>query len=129
MVALFDIFDPSNLRERKKAPWKGLGFATKIALYFSLILVVIGAVAFALLEWNGVMNGMSGFGKFTTSVFQSVTRTSGFNTIDMGSVGIPMLFLLIVLMFIGASSSSTGGGIKTSTFSVVLSDVWRTEEV
>ena len=126
MVALFDIFDPSNLRERKKAPWKGLGFATKIALYFSLILVVIGAVAFALLEWNGVMNGMSGFGKFTTSVFQSVTRTSGFNTIDMGSVGIPMLFLLIVLMFIGASSSSTGGGIKTSTFSVVLSDVWRT---
>ena len=126
MVALFDIFNPSNLRERKKAPWKGLGFATKIALYFSLILVIIGAVAFALLEWNGVMNGMSGFGKFTTSVFQSVTRTSGFNTIDMGSVGIPMLFLLIVLMFIGASSSSTGGGIKTSTFSVVLSDVWRT---
>ena len=92
MVALFDIFDPSNLRERKKAPWKGLGFATKIALYFSLILVVIGAVAFALLEWNGVMNGMSGFGKFTTSVFQSVTRTSGFNTIDMGSVGILCYF-------------------------------------
>ena len=79
----------------------------------------IGAVAFALLEWNGVMNGMNGFGKFTTSVFKNVTRTSGFNTIDIGSVGIPMLFLLIVLMFVGASSSS--GWYKDSTFSVVLS--------
>ena len=37
-----------------------------------------------------------------------------------------MLFLLMVLMFIGASSSSTGGGIKTSTFAIVLADVWRT---
>ena len=69
---------------------------------------------------------MSLYGKLTTSVFQSVTRTSGFNTVDIGSVGIPMLLLFIILMFIGASSSSTGGGIKTSTLSVVLSDVWRT---
>jgi len=126
MVALFDIFDPNKLRERKSAPWKGLGFATKIALNFSLILVAIGAIAFACLEWNGVMDGMSGYGKFTTSIFQSVTRTSGFNTVDIGAVGIPMLFMFIILMFIGASSSSTGGGIKTSTLSVVLSDVWRT---
>ena len=72
------------------------------------------------------MEGMSWFGKFTTSVFQSVTRTSGFNTVDIGSVGMPMLFLLLVLMFIGASSSSTGGGIKTSTLAIVLADVWRT---
>ena len=126
MVALFDIFDPNKLRERKAAPWKGLGFATKIALYFSLILVAVGSISFAILEWNGVMNGMSLYGKLTTSVFQSVTRTSGFNTVDIGSVGIPMLLLFIILMFIGASSSSTGGGIKTSTLSVVLSDVWRT---
>jgi len=126
MVALFDIFEPIKLKERKAAPWKGFGFATKIALYFSLILVAIGAISFAVLEWNGVLDGMSLYGKFTTSIFQSVTRTSGFNTIDIGSVGIPMLFLFIILMFIGASSSSTGGGIKTSTLSVVLSDVWRT---
>ena len=126
MVALFDLFSLKKLRERKKAPWKGLGFATKIALYFSLILVAIGTVSFATIEWNGALSGMDLWGKFTTSVFQSVTRTSGFNTVDIGSVGVPMLFLLIILMFIGASSSSTGGGIKTSTLSVVLSDVWRT---
>lgn len=125
-VALFDIFDPARLRSRLIYPWKTIGFATKIALYFSLILVVFGSFAFAILEWNGVLSGMSGFGKFTTSVFQSVTRTSGFNSVNINSVGLPMIFIFIALMFIGGSSSSTGGGIKTSTFSVILSDVWRT---
>ena len=125
-VALFDIFDPARLRRRLIYPWKTIGFATKIALYVSLILVVFGSVAFAILEWNGVLSGMSGFGKFTTSVFQSVTRTSGFSTVNISSVGLPMIFIFIALMFIGGSSSSTGGGIKTSTFSVILSDVWRT---
>ena len=126
MVALFDLFDVQKFRERMAQPWKTISFATKIALYFSLGLVVLGTVAFAALEWHGTMEGMSGFGKFTTAVFQSVTRTSGFNSVDIGSVGMPMLFLLLVLMFIGASSSSTGGGIKTSTLAVVLADVWRT---
>lgn len=125
-VALFDIFDPTRLRRRLIYPWKTIGFASKIALYVSLILVVFGSVAFAILEWNGVLSGMSGFGKFTTSVFQSVTRTSGFSTVNISSVGLPMIFIFIALMFIGGSSSSTGGGIKTSTFSVILSDVWRT---
>ena len=126
MVALFDLFDLRKLRERMVQPWKTISFPAKIALYFSVILVVWGTVAFAALEWNGTLAGMSGFGKFTTAVFQSVTRTSGFNTVDIGAVGMPMLFLLLVLMFIGASSSSTGGGIKTSTLAIVLADVWRT---
>ena len=126
MVALFDLFDLRKLRERMVQPWKTISFPAKIALYFSVILVVLGTAAFAALEWNGTLAGMSGFGRFTTAVFQSVTRTSGFNTVDIGAVGMPMLFLLLVLMFIGASSSSTGGGIKTSTLAIVLADVWRT---
>lgn len=126
MVAMFDLFDLRKLRERMVQPWKTISFPAKIALYFSVILVVLGTAAFAALEWNGTLAGMSGFGKFTTAVFQSVTRTSGFNTVDIGAVGMPMLFLLLVLMFIGASSSSTGGGIKTSTLAIVLADVWRT---
>ena len=126
MVAMFDLFDLRKLRKRMVQPWKTISFPAKIALYFSVILVVLGTFAFAALEWNGTLAGMSGFGKFTTAVFQSVTRTSGFNTVDIGAVGMPMLFLLLVLMFIGASSSSTGGGIKTSTLAIVLADVWRT---
>ena len=126
MIAMFDLFDVSKLRERMTQPWKTITFPTKIALYFSTGLVVFGGVAYGALEWHGTLEGMSWFGKFTTAVFQSVTRTSGFNTVDIGAVGMPMLFLLLVLMFIGASSSSTGGGIKTSTFAIVLADVART---
>ena len=126
MVAMFDLFDFSKLRERMAQPWKTISFPAKIALYFSFILVAFGSVAFVLLEWNRTLSGMSGFGKFTTAVFQSVTRTSGFNTVDIGVVSMPMLFLLLILMFIGASSSSTGGGIKTSTLAIVMADVWRT---
>ncbi len=126
MVAIFDLFDPSRLRERMAQPWKRIGFATKVALYFSLGLVFFGAVSFWFLEKDGTLAGMSIFGQLTTSVFQSTTRTSGFNTVNIGAVGIPMQFIFLVLMFIGASSSSTGGGIKTSTFAVVLADVWRT---
>jgi trk system potassium uptake protein len=126
MVAIFDLFDPARLRERMAQPWKKIDFATKIALYFSIGLVAFGAVGFWFLEQENTLSGMSYFGQFTTAIFQSTTRTSGFSTVNIGTVGIPMLFLFIILMFIGASSSSTGGGIKTSTFAIVLADVWRT---
>ena len=95
MIAMFDLFDVSKLRERMMQPWKTISFPTKIALYFSTGLVVFGGVAYGALEWHGTLEGMSWFGKFTTAVFQSVTRTSGFNTVDIGAVGMPMLFLLL----------------------------------
>ncbi|MGC6533174.1 MAG: TrkH family potassium uptake protein [Flavobacteriales bacterium] len=127
MVAIFDLFSIRSLRERMEKPWKQIRFPTKIALYFSLILVAVGAVAYIFLEYQGTLAGHdSFFGKITTAMFQSVTRTSGFNTVDIGSIGVPMLFLLIVLMFIGSSSSSTGGGIKTSTFAIIYADVVAT---
>lgn len=125
MVAVFDLFSRDQLRERMRNPWKQIGFATKIALYYSVGLVMFGAVSYLLLEsgQGGTLHGMGWTGKITTAVFQSATRTSGFNTVDIGAVGTPMLFILIILMFIGSSSSSTGGGIKTSTFAVVIADV------
>ncbi|MFT4878393.1 MAG: Trk-type K+ transport system membrane component [Flavobacteriales bacterium] len=126
MVAVFDLFDYKSLRERMKAPWKRIRFMTKIALYFSIGLVLIGSVGYFFLEYNGTLAGMDLFAKITTSVFQSVTRTSGFNSVDIGAIGVPGLFMLIILMFIGSSSSSTGGGIKTSTFAIVAADVLAT---
>jgi trk system potassium uptake protein TrkH len=126
MVAMFDLFGAENLRERMRKPWKQIRLATKIALYFSFILVGFGSISFFIMEFHGTLDGMSTFGKVTTSVFQSVTRTSGFSTINIGSVGVPMLLIFLVLMFIGASSSSTGGGIKTSTLAIVGADVSAT---
>ena len=125
MVAIFDLFSRDALRDRMRNPWRQIGFPTKIALYFSLGLVGFGAGAYLILESgaSGTLAGMDWTGRITTAFFQSATRTSGFNTVDIGAIGTPMLFLLIVLMFIGASSSSTGGGIKTSTFAVVFADL------
>ena len=60
-------------------------------------------------------------GKFLASLFQSITsRTAGFNTVDTSQLKDVTLFMLIFLMFIGASPGSTGGGIKTSTFAVLF---------
>lgn len=73
------------------------------------------------------MEARSTFGQITTAIFQSVTaRTAGFNTVEIGAVTVSAQILFIFLMFIGASSGSTGGGIKTSTFFLILLSVRNT---
>ena len=126
MMAIFNLFDPKELRARMKEPWRRITFSTKIALYYSIGLVLIGSILYYWLEYDATLEGQNTFGKVTTAVFQSVTRTSGFNTVDIGSIGVPMLFVLVVLMFIGSSSSSTGGGIKTSTLAIINANVLAT---
>jgi trk system potassium uptake protein len=120
-TSLFDLFTVKKLRQRLKYPWKHIEFSTKISLYFSIGLVLIGAILFFVLEKNNTLHGQNTFEAMITSLFQSITtRTAGFNTIDIGSMTVPTLFVFLTLMFIGASSSSTGGGIKTSTFALLF---------
>jgi Trk-type K+ transport system membrane component len=127
LVPLFDLFDREKLRERMRQPWRQISFSSKIAIYFSLVLVAVGAALFYLLESRGILRGSNTFGGLTTAVFQSVSaRTTGFNTFDFHLVGVPMLLITCVLMTIGGSSSSTAGGIKTSTLAILLADLWRT---
>src|SRR4030042_997951 len=64
--------------------------------------------------------------KFIVSFFGSVSaRTAGFNIIDISLWGFPTIFLMILLMWIGASPGSTGGGIKTTTFVIALRSAWN----
>ena len=125
-MAIFDIFEIKKLRERIRKPWKTIQFSTKIALYFSIILVVVGTVFYFFLERDNTLEDQNTIGAMITSLFQSVTRTSGFNTVDIGSIGVPMLILMLFLMFVGSSSSSTGGGIKTSTFAILWASLVAT---
>jgi Trk-type K+ transport system membrane component len=125
-MTIFDVFGFRKIRDRLRHPWKQLEFGSKISLYFSLGLIVVGAVFYYFLEADNTLQGQSFFGRLTTSVFQSATRTSGFNTVDIGSIGAPMLVMLLFLMFVGSSSSSTGGGIKTSTFALLLASTIAT---
>ncbi|MCB0477000.1 MAG: hypothetical protein KDC84_02485 [Crocinitomicaceae bacterium] len=127
MASLFDIFSISKIRERYRNPWKKLEFGTKISINYTVLLILLGFVLFFLLEYDNSLKGKSTFGMIVTSFFQSVTtRTAGFNTVDIGSITMPVVILFAFLMFIGASSSSTGGGIKTSTLAVLWATIIST---
>jgi trk system potassium uptake protein TrkH len=126
-MALFDLFGRENLRERMRKPWKRIDFNTKVTLYFSLILVFGGALFFYLFEFHNTLENQNTGEKVVTSFFQSVTtRTAGFNTVDIGALTLPTLIIFLFLMFVGASSNSTGGGIKTSTFAILWASMIAT---
>jgi Trk-type K+ transport system membrane component len=119
--ALKDIFELNNIRQRIRTPWKPWKLSTRIAFFSSVALVIFGTLVFFLTERNGVLDGLSVAERWIHAIFQSVSpRTAGFNTVDMGILSAPAVILLIFLMFIGGSSGSTAGGIKTSTFMVIL---------
>lgn len=95
-------------------------FHSKVILIVSALLIIGGAIIIFLFETKNVMLNRSLPTKFLASVFQSVTcRTAGFNTVDISLMTNTSLFFMIMLMFVGASPGSCGGGIKTSTFGVL----------
>jgi len=105
---------------RKK---RRLSLYAKVVLQFSVIFWVGGAVLLALLEWSNprTMGGLSVPGKIMAALFQSVsTRTAGMNTIDLAACSPISKLLMSVLQFIGAAPGSTGGGVKVTTFAVLI---------
>ena len=106
-----------------------LSVHTKFVLSITLALIVLGGVGFFLLEYKNpsTLGGLPGGEKIMASLFQAMTpRTAGFSVINVGGMMQGSLFLTIILMFIGASPGGTGGGIKTTTFGVMLATVWAT---
>lgn len=104
-----------------RAKVRKLSLHSKIVLSASGFLIVVGFIAFFILEYNGTMQGFSPLRRFMSAMFQSITtRTAGFNTIDTAALGRTSLLVAMLLMFIGASPGSTGGGVKTTTFSVLV---------
>lgn len=105
---------------RKK---RRLSLHAKVVLQFSVIFWVGGAVLLALLEWSNprTMGGLPVPGKIMAALFQSVsTRTAGMNTIDLAACSPISKLLMSVLQFIGAAPGSTGGGVKVTTFAVLI---------
>ncbi|MBN8575385.1 MAG: ATPase [Cytophagales bacterium] len=95
---------------------------SKIALWTSLILLVAGGLLYFAFEYNASLKEHTTVGgKIVTAIFGSVTpRTAGFNTVNMHMLTLPTVMIYLLLMWIGASPSSTGGGIKTTTIAVAL---------
>ena len=94
---------------------------TKIAISWTLFLLVVGTLAIALIEWNGAFAGMSFTDKLVQSFFNATTpRTGGFNSINLCNFSLLTLIIYIILMWIGGASQSTAGGIKVNTMGVAV---------
>ncbi len=116
-----DVFSPTMLRARLKEPWREWKLSSKVAIYTSLILIILGMLGFYYLLSPDQLQQDSPIANWAICFFQSVNlRTSGFNSISLEHLPNALLLISIFLMFIGASSASTGGGIKTSTFVVTM---------
>lgn len=99
-------------------PWV-LNLNSRITLITTSSITAIAFVGFYLLEYNTTLSEHQGIGKIVTALFGATTpRTAGFNSIDTASLLFPTTMMVFLLMWIGASPASTGGGIKTSTFAI-----------
>lgn len=106
----------------KRAHRRHLGLQTKVVVNVSLLLIIAGVVLIFISEARGQLQNLPLHEKILTTYFQSVTtRTAGFNTINMEALSSGTLFIMAILMFIGASPGSTGGGIKTTTAAILFS--------
>ena len=127
MIYMFDLFEVKRLRERMRTPWKTIEFGTKISLYFTLGLLALGAIVFLIAEWNNGLSEKSTLSAVVTALFESMTtRNAGFNVVDTATLTMPVMIIFLFLMFIGASSGSAGGGIRTSTFAIMWAAVIST---
>lgn len=111
----------SVVAHRRRHPSPRLTLHTKIVLVTSGILILGGSVMIGLLESdNHLKGGMTAL----DIVFQSITaRTAGFNTVTTADLTMPTIFILIILMWVGASPGSTGGGVKTTTAALAFLNI------
>lgn len=94
---------------------------SKVNLVTSLIILLISTIIIYFEEFYYTLNEHTGFGKWVSATFISMTtRTAGFNTIDFSELQFSTIIMILLLMWIGASPTSTGGGIKTSTFAIAF---------
>jgi Trk-type K+ transport system membrane component len=112
------ILGPARAQEVEPS---GLGLQTKIALFMTLLLIAAGTLAIWMLEAPHALNGRSAGDQLNISLWHSVmTRTAGFNSIDIGVLQPTTLLVFILLMIVGASPVSTGGGVKTVAVAVIF---------
>lgn len=123
LIILGGIGFPVLLDVINNKKYSKLNVHSKIVINTTGILILIGFLFIFIAEFNnkdtlGTLNIKE---KFLSSLFQSVTlRTAGYNTIDLTLLSESTLFLMLILMLIGASPASTGGGLKTTTIATLF---------
>lgn len=117
-IGFFVISEVIGHKKRKK-----YSLHTKVVITTTLVLIILGTIMFFLFEHNNpkTMGELSLFDKVIASIFASVSpRTAGMNTVSLVDMTTASQFLTVILMFIGASPGSTGGGIKTTTLMILV---------
>lgn len=115
-----------RLQHKRRKYIQTININTTIAVTTTFALLFAGMVIYYMLEENISMKGMGTVQKLMISFFGSVSaRTAGFNVVDISLWSYPTIFVMIFLMWVGASPGSTGGGIKTTTFAVALLAVFN----
>ncbi|MGA9293646.1 MAG: potassium transporter TrkG [Ignavibacteriaceae bacterium] len=122
---LFDVYEYVG-KKIKKEKQAQLSLHSKIVLVITFILIIVGTVI--VFGFEGSRFSSSFGNKTLDATFQiiSASTTTGFNTIDIGSMTNSSMLIIIVLMFIGASPGSTGGGIKTTSFGILIKNIFST---
>lgn len=111
--------------DKRVERWEAFTLHTKLMLIGTLVLLVLGGVSILALEWNHALKDMPLGTKLLVSSFQSVVpRTAGFQSIDLSRCTDATLFIIVLLMLIGAGPCSTAGGFKVSTMMVLVCNAW-----
>ncbi|NJL59009.1 MAG: hypothetical protein HC887_04505 [Desulfobacteraceae bacterium] len=100
--------------------WGRLSLHSKLVISSTIILLILSTLCILIIEWDNTLTSLSVPGRFLAAFFQAVNvRTAGFNTIAINQMANQTLFIMILMMLIGASPGSCGGGIKTTTVSTL----------
>ncbi|WP_316348630.1 TrkH family potassium uptake protein [Desulfuromonas acetoxidans] len=119
-LVIRELADACKPRQNPLQPHR-FSLHTKLVILTTVFLIIYGAVTIGWLERHDALAHMSTGEAAWTALFQSVSaRTAGFNTIDLDLLRVPTLFLMIFLMFIGASPGSAGGGVKTTCLALLF---------
>lgn len=103
---------------------KRLSLHSRLVLWVTWGITLLGSCFYFCTEYGNSLGGLPWGQKIVESLFQTVTRTAGFVTVPISIWNEPFQVLMILMMFIGASPGSVGGGIKTTTFGTILLAVW-----
>lgn len=119
-IGFWVLFDLRHCCKYRKG-LQSLSLHSRLVLSMTLVLIVAGGLLVFLLEYNNSLKSLSYPAKIMAALFQSVTtRTAGFNSLSIANLTNSTLFLMLLLMMIGASPGSCGGGIKTTTAAVLF---------
>jgi len=113
------------ISRRRQIGLHRLSIHSRLVIFTTIVLLLVPWPMFAFFEWNGELKNLSVGDKATNAFFLSVTpRTAGYNNIDYAIASDSTNFLTIILMTIGGSPGSTAGGLKTTTFALIILLAW-----